>query len=114
MPDETTGPRRPWLPLLLVAIVCSVGFAALNDRFLTGFNIYVVLSSATLLALIGYAQLATLGVGDFSLAVGGIGEFTGIVLGYLLHTAGWSLAGRRSRPRSPSHSPPAYSTACSW
>ncbi len=90
-PDATTGTRRPWLPLLIVALICSVGFALLSDRFLTSFNIYVVLSSATLLALIGYAQLATLGVGDFSLAVGGIGEFTGIVLGFLIHTAGWPL-----------------------
>ena len=91
MRPDSARPARPWLPLLLVAIVCSIGFTALSDRFLTGFNIYVVLSSATLLALIGYAQLATLGVGDFSLAVGGIGEFTGIVLGYLLHTRGWPL-----------------------
>ena len=91
MPAEPTAPR-PWVPLLAVAAVCSVVFAASSDRFLTGFNIYVVLSSATLLALIGYAQLATLGVGDFSLAVGGIGEFAGIVLGFLLHTAGWALA----------------------
>ena len=91
MPADTSAGARAWLPLLLVALVCSAGFAVLSDRFLTSFNIYVVLSSATLLALIGYSQLATLAVGDFSLAVGGIGEFTGIVLGYLLHTAGWPL-----------------------
>lgn len=91
MPAEPRAPR-PWAPLLVVAALCSVVFALLSDRFLTGFNIYVVLSSATLLALIGFSQLATLGVGDFSLAVGGIGEFAGIVLGFLLHTAGWPLA----------------------
>ncbi len=90
-PDRVDAPRRPWIPLLGVAILCSIGFASLNDHFLTGFNIYVILSSATLLALIGYSQLSVLGIGDFSLAVGGIGEFTGIVLGFLLHTAGWPL-----------------------
>ena len=78
--------RRPWVPLLFVAILASIGFAALSDRFLTGFNIYVVLSSATLLSLIGYSQLTVLSVGEFSLAVGGIGEFVGIVVGFLLVT----------------------------
>ncbi len=89
--DRALAPRRPWIPLLGVAILAAIGFAALSDRFLTAFNLYVILSSATLLALIGYSQLSMLGVGDFSLAVGGIGEFTGIVLGFLLHTAGWPL-----------------------
>ncbi len=91
-PDRTRAPAPPWIPLLGVAILCGVAFTALSDRFLSDFNLYVILSSATLLALIGYSQLAVLGIGDFSLAVGGIGEFTGIVLGFLLHTRGWPLA----------------------
>lgn len=90
-PVRGDAPARPWIPLLGVAILCSIGFAALSGRFLTPFNVYVILSSATLLALIGYAQLAVLGIGDFSLAVGGIGEFTGILLGFALHTAGLPL-----------------------
>ncbi|MGI4799578.1 MAG: ABC transporter permease [Janthinobacterium lividum] len=89
--DRNEAPRQPWVPLLGVAILAAIGFAALNDHFLTSFNLYVILSSATLLALIGYSQLLMLGIGDFSLAVGGIGEFTGIMLGFLLHTAGWPL-----------------------
>ena len=90
-PRDHFAPHRPWVPLLAVAILCSIGFASLNSRFATGFNVYVILSNATVLALIGYAQLTVLAIGDFSLAVGGIGELVGIVLGYLLHTAGWPL-----------------------
>ena len=90
-PQDRFAPHRPWVPLLAVAILCIIGFASLSPNFATGFNIYVILSNATLLALIGYAQLTVLAIGDFSLAVGGIGEFVGIVLGYLLHTAGWPL-----------------------
>ena len=90
-PRDRFAPHRPWVPLLAVAILCSIGFASLNSRFATGFNVYVILSNATVLALIGYAQLTVLAIGDFSLAVGGIGELVGIVLGYLLHTAGWPL-----------------------
>lgn len=94
MPDRsgrTLAPARPWIPLLGVAILCSIAFAILSPRFATDFNVYVILSSATLLALIGYSQLTVLGIGDFSLAVGGIGEFTAILLGFGLHTAGWPL-----------------------
>ena len=87
MPAKATAAaRRPWISLLIVAVIGSIGFAVLSDRFLTAFNIYVVLSSATLLSLIGYAQLTVLSVGEFSLAVGGIGEFVGILVGYLLVT----------------------------
>ena len=92
MPASTRrATRRPWVPLLVVAILASIGFAVLSDRFLTTFNIYVVLSNATLLSLIGYSQLTVLSVGEFSLAVGGIGEFVGIVVGFLLVTRGLPL-----------------------
>lgn len=83
--------RQPWVPLLAVAAVASVGFALLSEQFLTAFNIYVILSSTTLLALIGFSQMAVLGVGEFSLAVGAIGELAGVVTGYLLVTRGVPL-----------------------
>jgi len=88
---ETQGTLKPWVPLLAVAIVASIGFALLSDRFLTAFNIYVILSSATLLSLIGFSQLTVLGVGEFSLAVGGIGELVGVAVGHLLVTRGVPL-----------------------
>lgn len=84
--------RQPWVPLLLVAAVASIGFALLSDRFLTTFNIYVILSNTALLSLIGFAQMIVLGVGEFSLAVGAIGELVGVVTGYLLVARGVPLA----------------------
>ena len=76
--------QRPWIPLMVVAIVCAAAFALLSPQFLTTFNIYVILSNAALLCVIGLAQMVVLSVGEFSLAVGGIGALTGIVVGYLL------------------------------
>lgn len=90
--DDVQTPRQPWVSLLLVAVAASIGFALLSDRFLTAFNIYVILSSATLLALIGFSQMIVLGVGEFSLAVGAIGELVGVVTGYMLVTRGVPLA----------------------
>ena len=88
-------PRRalqPWVPLLGVVLLASIGFALLSNQFLTAFNVYVILSSATLLALIGFSQMTVLGVGDFSLAVGSIGGLVGVATGYLLVTRGVPLA----------------------
>lgn len=91
-PHKVPKAHQPWVPLLAVAVVASMGFALLSDRFLTAFNIYVILSSATLLTLIGFSQMTVLGVGEFSLAVGAIGELVGVVTGYLLVTRGVPLA----------------------
>ncbi len=91
MPRDDSQAHRPWLPLLAVVVVASIGFALLSDRFLTAFNVYVILSSATLLSLIGFSQLTVLGVGEFSLAVGGIGEIVSVVFGYLVVAHGLPL-----------------------
>lgn len=90
--SETSRAHRPWVPLLLVALGASAGFALVSDQFLTGFNVYVILSSATLLGLIGFSQLNVLAIGDFSLAVGSVGSLVGVVVGHLLVTRGLHLA----------------------
>lgn len=77
-------PQGPWVPLLVVILVGSVVMSLVTSQFLTTFNIYVILSEAALLALVGLSQLTVLSVGEFSLAVGGIGGLTGVVVGYLL------------------------------
>lgn len=84
-------PTGPWVPLLAVAFVASIAFSLLSASFLTPFNVYVVLSDAALLSVIGFAQLVVLSVGEFSLAVGGIGGFSAVVAGYLLVSKGVSL-----------------------
>src|SRR5208282_3602196 len=80
--------QQPWVPLLAVAMVWSVVLSFLNSQFLTSFNIYVVLSNAALLSVIGFSQLVVLSVGEFSLAVAGIGELAGVTLGVLFATQG--------------------------
>jgi ribose transport system permease protein len=87
-----TAPREPWSPLLGVVLIGGVALSVLSKDFLTGFNIYVILSHASLLCIIGFSQMTALGVGEFSLAVGGIGELTGVVVGFLLSTKGVPLA----------------------
>ena len=111
--SDAPGAHRPWVPLLAVALVASAGFALINGQFLTGFNVYVILSSATLLALIGFSQLTVLAVGEFSLAVGSIGSLVGVATGHLLVTRGLRSP-RRSRPASPSASGAGWSTARWW
>jgi ribose transport system permease protein len=80
------------VPLLGVMLLASVVFTLISSEFLTTFNIYVILSSAALLAVIGLSQLSVLSVGEFSLAVGGIGEFSAVIVGYLLVRRGVPLA----------------------
>jgi ribose transport system permease protein len=82
----------PWAPLLAVAFLASIVFSVLSASFLTSFNVYVVVSDAALLSVIGLAQLVVLSVGEFSLAVGGIGGFSGVIVGYLLVSKGVPLA----------------------
>jgi ribose transport system permease protein len=84
--------RGPWVPLLGIALVGSVLLALLSSNFLTSANGYVILSNAALLCVIGFSQLVVLSIGEFSLAIGGIGTLTGVVLGYLLVQRGVPLA----------------------
>lgn len=80
--------QQPWIPLLVVAIAWSAALSFLNGQFFTSFNIFVVLSNAALLSVIGFSQLVVLSVGEFSLAVGGIGELAGVTIGVLFATSG--------------------------
>ena len=91
-PDAPRNARPPWVSLLAVAVLASVGFALGSAQFLTAFNIYVILSSASLLAIIGFSQMVVLAVGEISLAVGAIGELAAVVTGHLLVTRGVPLA----------------------
>jgi len=74
-----------------VASLAAVVFSVLSDDFLSTFNVYAILSAAALIAVIGLAQVAVLSVGEFSLAVGGIGALTGIVAGTLIGDHGIPL-----------------------
>lgn len=81
----------PWAPLLAVVVVGSAIVASVNRQFLTPSNAYVVIASASLLCIIGLAQVMVLSVGEFSLAIGGIGALSGVAMGYLLVERGAPL-----------------------
>jgi ribose transport system permease protein len=80
-----------WVPLVGVALFATVVFAALSGQFLTSFNVYVILSAAALLVVVGLAQVTVLSVGEFSLAVGGIGSLAAVIVGHLLVKQGVPL-----------------------
>jgi ribose transport system permease protein len=84
--------QAPWIPLLITVLLGSAALAIFNDRFLTSFNVYVILSDAAILFVIGAAQLVVLSVREFNLSVGGIGALSGIALGYALTDHGLPLA----------------------
>lgn len=91
--SELNLARRPWVPLVFIAVIASVLLSILSGEFLTNSNGYVILSNAALLCVIGASQLVVLSVGQFSLAIGGIGTLTGVILGWLLVKQGVPLAG---------------------
>jgi ribose transport system permease protein len=80
--------RRPWLPLFGIALAASAVLSLTTTQFATAANGYVILANAALLCVIGFSQLAVLAVGEFSLAVAGIGNLTGVVIGFLMVEAG--------------------------
>ncbi|MEA2254847.1 MAG: ribose transport system permease protein [Solirubrobacteraceae bacterium] len=83
--------RAPWVPLVGVALLASALFMALSSEFLRTFNVYTILSAAALMAVVGFAQVTVLSVGEFSLAVAGIGGLTGVIVGNLLVKQGFPL-----------------------
>jgi ribose transport system permease protein len=91
MPTGRWRQRAPWVPLVGVALLAIVVFAAISGQFLTSFNVYVILSAAALLAVVGFAQVTVLSVGEFSLAVGGIGALAAVIVGNLLVKQGVPL-----------------------
>lgn len=83
--------RAPWFPLFVTVILGSIAYGSLKGQFFTQFNVFVILSEAAILFVIGAAQLVVLSVGEFNLAVGGIGALSGITLGYLAQDGRYPL-----------------------
>ena len=77
-------PTVTWLPLLVVAILGGVAMRMANARFATEYNLFVILQSVAAFALIGFAVMVVLSVGDISLAVGGIASTASVLFGWLV------------------------------
>lgn len=78
----------PWVPLLIATAVGSVVMALVSPKFLTSFNIFVILQGAATFALLGFAVMVVLAVRDITLAVGGIGSFTAVLFGWMVQGVG--------------------------
>ena len=78
--------------LALVIIIASLAFWLAAPKYLGSANIVAVLVSASTMAVMGFAQLTCLSVGEMSLAVGGIGAAVTVLGGLLLDQDHVSLA----------------------
>ncbi len=73
-----------WSGLAVAIAIGAVVLTILAPNFLTEFNIYVMLRSFCVALLVGFAQMATLGVGQMNIAVGALGGLVAISLGGML------------------------------
>ena len=88
-----SGPLRArWAPLLAATVVLGIVMGAVTRSFGTTFNIYVILQTAALDAVIGLSQMVVLAAGDLSLAVGGLATLSTVVVGYLFEVQHWPAA----------------------
>jgi ribose transport system permease protein len=67
-----------WLGLLVVTVVATLALAAFQPAFLSTFNIYVLLLSFSLWALVALAQMVIIAIGQLNLSVGAIGGLVAI------------------------------------
>jgi ribose transport system permease protein len=67
-----------WLGLLLLVVLGGAVLAAFHPAFLSGFNLYVLLVSFSLTALVAMAQMIIIAIGQMNLSVGAIGGLAAI------------------------------------
>jgi len=83
--------RAQWMPLLGAIVVAGIVLSFTNKEFGTAFNVYTILQTAAVDAVIGLSQMVVLSVGDLSLAVGGIGGLVTIAVGNLFSVQHWPI-----------------------
>ncbi|HRY25933.1 MAG TPA: ABC transporter permease [Geminicoccaceae bacterium] len=67
-----------WFGLFVVALVAGTGLALFQPAFLSPFNLYVLLISFSLWALVAMAQMVIIAIGQMNLSVGAIGGLVAI------------------------------------
>jgi len=81
--------RVRWAPLLAATVLLGIAMGAATKSFGTAFNVYVILQTASLDAVIGLSQMVVLAAGDLSLAVGGLATLSTVAVGYLFQMQHW-------------------------
>ncbi|HLW91819.1 MAG TPA: ABC transporter permease [Roseiarcus sp.] len=80
-----------WAGLLAVLVLGGVAAAFLSPSFLTEFNIYVMLRSASVAVLVAFSQMIMLAVGQMNLSVGALGGLVAVLFGGMLERLGLPL-----------------------
>ena len=73
-----------WAAVTTLAVVLAVVYPA----FLSAFNEFVLLRVIAVLAIVGFAQMASLAVGEFNLSVGALAGLVVVVVGWLIEVNG--------------------------
>lgn len=77
--------------IVLLIAVCWVVYTALGSGFLNSFNLFTLSQVTASYAIIGFAQLAVLAVGQMNLAVGAIGVVVAMFTGWLITSVGMPI-----------------------
>jgi ribose transport system permease protein len=80
-----------WVPLLAVAVLAGIVVSFFSKQFGTVFNLYTILQTTAIYAVIGLSQMVVLAVADMSLALGGIAGLVTIVVGGLYEVQHWPI-----------------------
>ena len=83
--------RVQWLPLLAAVAIAAIVLSFTTRQFGSTYNIYVILQTAGVDAVIGLSQMLVLAIGDMSLAVGGIAGLVTVVVGNLFQVQHWPV-----------------------
>jgi ribose transport system permease protein len=80
-----------WGGLALLFVLGCFAAALVTPRFMSEFNIYVMLRSACVGLLVAFSQMIILAVGQMSLAVGALGGLVAVLFGAMLELLGLPL-----------------------
>ncbi len=83
--------RTQWAPLLAATVVAGIVLGLATKQFGSTYNVYTILQTASVYAVIGLSQMLVLAVADMSLAVGGIGSLVTIATGNLYEVQHWPI-----------------------
>ena len=81
-------PSRELSVIALPTAVFVVLLSFANPSFLSSYNLNSVLASVAVIALVGLSQVVLFAIGQFNLAVAGMGAASGMMLGWLLQVVG--------------------------
>ena len=78
--------KKDWFGLLIVVFFGAIIISLLKPAFISPFNIYVLMSSISLMLLVAMSQMIIIAIGQMNLSVGAIGGLVAISFAVFLHT----------------------------